>query len=78
MQKNYLSKTSEYATSQHYKVMSTIVDDYLPDQREKFIVANVFQSGRYRRYKDVPYYLQNLPKAFILHCKERRYGVSLS
>ena len=50
------------------KIVTLLVETFLPALRQKYLFANFEQSSVNRRYKDeIPKYLHNKPKAVILH-----------
>ena len=55
------------------KLVTLLVETFLPALRHKYLFANFEQSSANRRYKDeIPKYLHNKPKAVILHCLDRK------
>ena len=55
------------------KIVTLLVETFLPALRQKYLFANFEQSSVNRRYKDeIPKYLHNKPKAVILHCLDRK------
>ena len=55
------------------KIVTLLVETFLPALRQKYLFANFEQSNVNRRYKDeIPKYLHNKPKAVILHCLDRK------
>ena len=54
-------------------VVAIMVNEYLPEQLQKYINANLCSSHVYRKYlPTVPQYLHNRPKKVISHCLARR------
>ena len=55
------------------RVLTILLEEYLPAQLSKYIDTNVFQSSQYSKYAaQVPDYLQNRPRKVIVHCLSRR------
>lgn len=55
------------------KIVTLLVETFLPTLRQKYLFANFEQSSVNRRYKDeIPKYLHNKPKTVILHCLDRK------
>ena len=55
------------------KLVTLLVETFLPALRQKYLFTNFEQSSANRRYKDdIPKYLHNMPKAVILHCLDRK------
>ena len=55
------------------RVVSLIIDDFLPLSYQKYLFQNYRQSTQYRSYKSfVPDYLCGRPRSTILHCLERK------
>ncbi|XP_065196481.1 uncharacterized protein LOC135827972 [Sycon ciliatum] len=49
-----------------------IIEQFLPEQRDKYLKKNIMRLSSFRRYNDyVPVYLRDRPRNVILHCMER-------
>ena len=54
------------------EVLTIIIDVYLPDSYQKYLMKNYQMSETYRTYKDfVPDYLRGRPRGVIIHCLQR-------
>ena len=55
------------------KIVTLLVETFMPALRQKYLFANFEQSSVNRRYKDeIPKDLHNKPKAVILHCLDHK------
>ena len=54
------------------EVLTVIIDVYLPDSYQKYLMKNYQMSETYRSYKEfVPDYLRGRPRGVIIHCLQR-------
>ena len=54
-------------------IAELIIDKFLPDTYQKYLLLNYKQSPQYRSYKSfIPPFLHGRPRSIIVHCLERR------
>ena len=53
-------------------IVTTLVEDFFPEQHKKYIRMNVRMSGDFQSYReDIPHYLHGRPSSLIKHCLKR-------
>lgn len=54
-------------------LVRVLVESFLPDMRQKYVIQNLKASEWYRQYKSfVPDFLRGRPRSLIIHCLERQ------
>lgn len=66
---SYLSNVAEKSLT---TIVTTLVEDFFPEQHKKYIRMNVRMSGDFQSYReDIPQYLQGRPSSLVKHCLKR-------